>query len=54
MEFELPIGTHVATIRYTDVGSNKYTKNSTIVIKEQTTLEKILAFVREMIRKIIG
>ncbi|RLG15825.1 MAG: hypothetical protein DRN71_00380 [Candidatus Nanohalarchaeota archaeon] len=54
LDFELPIGTHTATINYTDLAGNKYTKTETITIKEQTIIEKIISFIKQLIQKITG
>ncbi len=52
LDFELPIGTHTATIKYTDLAGNKYTKTETITIKKQTIIEKIISFIKQLIQKI--
>ncbi len=48
LDFELPIGTHTATIKYTDLAGNKYTKTETITIKKQTITEKIISFIKRI------
>lgn len=54
LDFNLPPGTHTAIIKYTDLGDNKYIKNTTITIKERSMIEKIISYINKLIKKIIG
>ncbi len=54
IDFKLPIGIHTATIKYADLAGNKYIKTTTITIKEQTIIEKIISFIKQLLQKITG
>jgi len=54
LDFDLPVGTYDAAIKYTDFGGTLHIKNTTIEIKEMTILEKITSFIRKIIGIVAG
>lgn len=54
LDFKLPTGTHTATIKYTDIGGSRHTTSTTITIKEQSITEKIISFIKSLLKKITG
>ncbi len=54
LEFSLPVGTYDATIKYIDLGGERFVKSTTIEIKEMGILEKIMAFIKEIIGTVAG